>query len=133
MTTTIATIGAVIEVTPGEEMVFESESESYLIDDLTSFRFRVEGRLEDGQIFYGLFGPIIAGPERYTGLICNIMVRYNETDWRTSSKCGANFKVGPNRVTRFHEKDFRHPDGTELKGYPRISRFGSIEVVSHSV
>lgn len=126
----LADIGTVIEVLPWDEIWYKTSDEpcEYL-DDHTPFRFRVEGRLEDGQIFFGLFGPITAGPNRYHGLICNIMVRGDGSDWRMSQKCQANFRVGPTKAKRDHRFDFRHPEGTSVDGYPVIGRFGSIEVV----
>jgi hypothetical protein len=97
--------------------------------DHTPFYFRVQGHLYDGQIFYGLFGPVLRGPSRYEGLICNILVRTDATDWRNETRSQVNFKVGPHVVTRNHCEHYGHPDGTRLEGFPRISRFGVVEVV----
>jgi hypothetical protein len=128
---TLATIGVRIRVTPWDDIyVRTTEEPGDYIKDPTPFDFRVEGRLEDGQIFYGLYGPVISGPERYHNLICNIMVRADGSDWRISSKCQAYFKVGPSKVTRCHQHDFRHPEGTKVSGWPLIARFGEIRVVS---
>ena len=91
---TLASIGVRIRVTPWDEIyvkMSEQDPGNY-INDPTPFEFRVEGRLEDGQIFYGLYGPVVSGPERYHNLICNIFVRVDGSDWRISSKCSANFK-----------------------------------------
>ena len=100
------------------------------MEDRTPFEFQVEGWLEDGQIFYGLYGPVVAGPECYHDLICNIILREDGSDWRKSSKSSANLKVGPSIATRCHRFDFRHPDGTNVLGYPLLLRFGEIRVVS---
>jgi hypothetical protein len=134
--TTLATIGARIRVTPGDEIyvkMTEHDTGPYdgrnYINDPTPFEFLVEGRLDDGQIFYGLYGPVVSGPERYRNLICNIILRADGSDWRISSKCQANFIVGPSKVTRVHTHDFRHPEGTKLSGLPLIARFGEICVV----
>src|SRR5262249_48811248 len=97
--------------------------------DETPFDFRVQGHLYDGQLFYGLFGPVLSGPSRYAGLICNILVRTVATDWRNETRSRVNFKVGPGVVTRDHREPLGHPEGTRLEGYPRISRFGLVEVV----
>jgi len=99
-------------------------------DDQTPFTFQVQGHLFDGQLFYGLFGPVLSGPSRYEGLICNIVVRTDATDWRNETRGQVNFKVGPSVVTRNHREHFGHPDGTCLEGFPRISRFGLVEVVN---
>lgn len=98
---------------------------SEYINDRTSFDFRVEGRIEDGQLFYELYGPVVAGPPRYQGLICNIIVRADGSDWRIDSV----FKVGPSVITRDHREDFRHPEGTVMNGRPKICRFGEIQVI----
>ena len=128
--TVIADIGATLKLTPWDELqVFQNDQPWVFVDDRTPFYFRVEDHLNDGQLFYGLYGPVIAGPERYQGLICNIFVREDETDWRIQSESGVSFKVGPSKAKRDHREDFRHPDGTILDGYPRISRFGGVEVV----
>jgi hypothetical protein len=107
-----------------------TEEPGEYIHDPTPFEFRVEGRLEDGQIFYGLYGPVVSGPQRYHNLICNIFVRADGSDWRISSKCQARFKVGPSKATRIHSHDFRHPDGTQVSGLPLIATFGEICVLS---
>ena len=128
----LASIGSRIRVTPWDDLyvrMSEQDGGNY-INDPTPFEFRVQGRLEDGQIFYGLYGPVVSGPERYHNLICNLFVRLDGSDWRISSNCQANFKVGPSKATRVHMHDFRHPEGTEVSGLPKISRFGEICVVS---
>jgi hypothetical protein len=76
-----------------------------------------------------LFGPVLSGPSRYEGLICNIFVRTDATDWRKETESQVNFKVGPGVATRNHREHFGHPEGTRVEGYPRISRFGLVEVV----
>jgi hypothetical protein len=92
--------------------------------------FRVEGWLEDGHIRYGLHGPVVDGPERYRGLLCSFITRVDGTDWRVESSSQDPFRVGPGIVVLDHRHDFRHPEGTTLEGYPRVSRFGSVEVVT---
>ena len=128
----LASIGVRIRVTPWDDIsvkMSEQDAGNY-INDPTPFEFLVEGWLEDGQIFYGLYGPVVSGPERYHNLICSVFVREDGSDWRISSKSSANFKVGPSKATRCHSYDFRHPEGTEVSGFPYISRFGEICVVS---
>jgi hypothetical protein len=128
---TLASIGGRIRVTPWDEIYVKmtEEDPGSLIDDRTPFEFLVEGRLEDGQIFYGLYGPVVSGPERYHNLICNIFVRADGSDWRISSKCQAVFKVGASKAIRRHRYDWKHPEGTEVSGLPLICRFGEICVV----
>jgi hypothetical protein len=126
----LADIGRTIEVTPCDEVWHKTgEGVCDYVNDYSPFRFSVEGRLEDGQIFYGLFGPVTAGPDRYRGLICSIVVRGDGSDWRISRRCQANFKVGPTKARRNHAFDFRHPEGTIVDGYPVLGRFGLIEAV----
>jgi hypothetical protein len=127
----IADIGTMLRLTPHDDLQIASvEGVWAFCDDPTPFYFRVQGHLYDGQIFYGLFGPVLSGPPRYEGLICNIMVRTDATDWRNETRSQVNFLVGPGVVTRNHREHFGHPDGTRLEGYPRISRFGLVEVVN---
>ena len=129
----IADIGAIIEVTPWDDVWHKtSDDPCEYLSDRAPFRFHVEGRLEDGQIFYGLHGRVTEGPARYHDLICSIMVRGDGSDWRVSQQCQANFKVGPSMARRDHCFDFRHPDGTIVDGYPVFGRFGSIEVVDEN-
>jgi hypothetical protein len=57
------------------------------------------------------------------------MVREDGSDWRVVSRSSAGFKVGPTAVGRNHVHDFRHPEGTILEGFPRMSRFGEVMVL----
>ncbi len=129
--TFIADIGAELRLTPDDDLQIALDEGVYCdSDDRTPFYFQVQGYLYDGQLFYRLFGPVIRGPSRYDGLICNILVRTDATDWRKETQSQVNFKVGRSVVTRNHFGHFSHPDGTRLEGYPRISRFGMVEVVN---
>ena len=76
------------------------------------------------------FGPVLDGPSHYAGLVCNILVRTDATDWRVETISQVNFQVGPGVVTRDHTEHFTHPDGTRLEGYPQIARFGTVELVT---
>ena len=129
--TPIATVGALVRVSPADDIQYWASPESpwEFVTDPTPFVFRVEGWLEDGHIRYGIYGPVVDGPERYLGLLCSIVTRWDGSDWRIESSSAAGFKVGPSIVTRDHRYDFRHPDGTTLEGYPCMSRFGEVEVV----
>lgn len=126
----IADVGTVLRLTPDDDLqIASAEGVWCCCDDLSPFEFRVQGHLFDGQLFYGLFGPVLGGPARYEGLICNIFVRTDATDWRIETRNQVNFKVGPGVATRNHYEHFTHPEGTRVEGFPRISRFGVVEVV----
>jgi RimJ/RimL family protein N-acetyltransferase len=126
----IADIGAVLRLTPQDDVQIASGDGVWdFCDDRTPFDFKVQGHLFDGQLFYGLFGPVLRGPSRYEGLICNILVRTDATDWRNETRSQVNFKVGPGVVTRNHREHFGHPEGTQLEGFARISSLGLVEVV----
>ena len=126
----IADIGAIIEVTPWDDVWVlrgnEGEDAEYL-SDRTPFVFRADYHLYDGQLFYGIYEPVIDGPERYWNLICNIMVRADATDWRVETESQCSFKVCPNPVIRSHSFDwFSHPDATKSEGFPVYGRFGGL-------
>lgn len=136
----LAEIGNLIEVTPLDEIQYRTaESAAWsFINDPTPFRFRVEGMLIDNGFFYGLHGAVLSGPDRYLGLICNIMIRYDGSDWMNAFECGASFKVGPSVARRSPDYDPKdhsnipfhlHPDGVSVEGFPKISRFGRIQTI----
>ena len=111
----IADIGAVLRLTPQDDLQIASGDGVYdVCKDETPFYFQVQGHLFDGQLFYGLFGPVLSGPSRYKGLICNILVRTDATNWSKEARSQVNFKVGRGVVTRNHREHFGHPDGTRL-------------------
>ena len=133
----LATIGTLIEVTPWDELQHWPAAGTIweFVDDRTPFRFRVAGELIDSGTFFGLFGPIESGPDRYLGLICSIMLRYDDADWHRTIECSASFKVGPTVAKRVAGYDpaahcdvpfYLHPEGTIVDGFPRTSRFGGI-------
>jgi RimJ/RimL family protein N-acetyltransferase len=129
--TVIADIGVVLRLTPQDDLCIALGDGVYdMCDDQTPFYFQVQGHLFDGQLFYGLFGPVLSGPSRYEGLICSILVRTDATDWRNETRSQVNFKVGPSVVTRNHREHLGHPEGTCLEGFPQISRFGMVEVAN---
>ena len=77
-------------------------------------------------------GAVVSGPTLYDGLICNITVRADGTDWRSETEGQANFQVGSSIASRNHEFDFRHPEGVIVAGYPVIGRFGSVRALTPS-
>jgi len=129
----LADIGTTIEVSPSDDVQYRlSDGSTGFMDDRTPFQFKVIGRLEDGQIFYGLFGPVVSGPSHYLGLICNITIRVDGSDWRQEQLSQASFRLGPSVAQRDHRFDFRHPEGIKMEGCPRYGRFGEVEVVDDS-
>jgi hypothetical protein len=129
--TMLADIGSIVRITPQDDLcVIEAAGrKTQYIDDRTPFTIRVAGWLEDGQVFYGLHGPVLAGPPRYQGLVCTLSVRTDATDWRKEKTSQVNFKVAPVRGQRNHRHDFRHPEGIVVDGFPVIARFGIAEVL----
>lgn len=136
----LATIGGLIEVTPCDEIQYwrDAESNWILIDDPSPFCFRVSGELIDDGVFFGLFGPVESGPNRYQNLICNVFLRIDDSDWRNTTKCGAGFKVAPSIAKRDPNYNpaensempfFFHPEGTSVDGYPQISRYAGIRAI----
>ena len=128
---TLVDIGIKMRLTPQEEIWIRNETDTIYVSDLSPIVLISEGKLEDGHIFYGMFGPVIEGHERYRGLICSILTRVDADDWRKARSTQVNFKIGPAPVFRNHAFDFRHPEGTDIVGYPVISRFGRIEVIEN--
>ena len=139
----LTTTGTLIEVTPLDEVQYwpNANSDWTLIDDRTPFQFRVSGELIDERFFFGLYGFVEAGHGRYQNLICNIMLRLDDSDWFSTSECSASFKVGPTIAQRSADYDstshcdlpfYHHPDGTFVEGFPRMSRFGGVRVVGEN-
>lgn len=125
----LSDVNQIIEVTPWDNVQYYNEEGKVAIFTNDPFRFKVEGRLLDGQLFYGLYGTIIKGHSRYLDLTCNIILRSDGSDWTSSQDCTANFIVGCCKAKRNHAYDFRHPSGVTVDGFPRMSRFGRIEIV----
>jgi hypothetical protein len=66
----IADIGTVLRLTPQDDLQITRGDGVYCdCADPTPFYFRVQGHIYDGQLFYGLFGPVLSGPSRYEELI----------------------------------------------------------------
>jgi hypothetical protein len=127
----IADIGAVIEVTPEDDIWVQTTDERCdNISDFTPFRVRVAGVLRDGGVLFGVFGPVVGGAPRYQGLVASLLVRLDGSDWMRDQSTQANFKVGPSKVERVARYDFRDPRGTEIVGFPVIGRFGHVQVLS---
>ena len=136
----LATIGVLIEVTLWDDLQYRPSADSgwTFVTDRTPFRFRVAGELICDGFFFGLHGPVESGPSRYLNLICNIMLRHDNSDWQHRSECGASFRICPSITRRVATYDpaehsdvpfYLSPEGTFVEGYPRMSRFGGIRVV----
>jgi hypothetical protein len=126
----IADIGAIVEVTPWDDVWVQRgpEEKAEFLEDCTPLTFRVESYLYDGQLFYGICGPILDGPERYRNLRCNIIIRADATDWRIETESECAFKVCPNQVVRSHSFDwFCHPDATKGGGFPLYGEWHSVK------
>jgi len=128
----IAELGTIVQVSPCDDINVYLGSSSKSIVDRRPFCFKVEERLEDGQVFYGLWGVVVSGHERFQNLICSIIIRMDGADWRKVSKCSARFKVGKTKVIRDHRFDFRHPDGTRILDFPYMSSIGEVQVLEKS-
>jgi len=123
----IGELGSVVKVSPmGDIQVIDSPENTFIVKDRTPFFFKVAGDLKDGQILYGVYGPIIDSPEMYVGYTCNITLRTDGSDWMKEEVSQANFIVGPSIVTRNHVYDFRNPEGLSMKGYPKMLRFAEV-------
>jgi hypothetical protein len=125
----IASIGVEIRVTPEDEIQsLRGKGDYEFVDDRTPFTMRVEDVLREDGVVIGVVGPVIAGPNRYTGLTATLLTRIEGSQWEHDVHSGANFKVGVGRARRVAGFPHYHPDGTEVDGYPQIVRYGSIEV-----
>ena len=126
----IGSIGVQVRVTPGDVIqLIRRKGDHEFIDDRTPFVMRVENALwEDGRLI-GVFGPVIAGPSRYLGMVATLLTRLDGSQWEREDHSAANFKVGPTKARRIAGLPHYHPEGTEVDGYPQLLRYGSIEVV----
>ncbi len=134
----LATIGNIIEVTPGDDLNLTLDENTWeFVSDWSPFQFRVETKLYHEALMYGLAGPVVAGHERYAGLTCSILLRCDEADWHTDVECCAGLKVAPGialPVLDYNPEEWAgapfhlHPDGTLVNGYPRITTFGDVRI-----
>ena len=127
----IATIGAEVRVTPGDEIqILRAKGDYEFVDDRTPFTVRVEDVLREDGAVIGVVGPVIAGPSRYTGMVATLLTRIDGSQWERDVHSAANFKVGMARARRVAGFPHYHPDGTEVDGYPLIVRYGGIDVAA---
>ena len=72
----IATIGAEVRVTPGDEIqILRAKGDYEFVDDRTPFTVRVEDVLREDGAVIGVVGPVISGPSRYTGMVATLLTR----------------------------------------------------------
>lgn len=125
----IATVTTVLTVTPVDEIqIVHGENDYELIDDPTPFRMRVSEIVRENDEIIGVFGPVIEGPSRYTGMIATLLTRLDGSKWETDSHTQANFKVGKTPARRVFDFPHYHPHGTKVDGYPFIVRFADVDV-----
>jgi len=124
---TLSKLGTIIQVNLWDDLSFRVDKKtSFLITDRSAFQFMVEGQLYESGKLFGLYGKIMSGHKRYQQLICNVIVRADNSNWECSSQCQANVKIGPGVIQRNIEFDYRHPDGTRIKGFPVLNSIGEI-------
>ena len=124
----IATIGAVVRVTPRDDVqIIQGENDHEFVDDKTPFRVKVEGIIWEEGALIGVFGPVIDGHSGYHGLIATLLTRSDNSQWETDVRSAVNFKLGSTVARRVPGFPHRHPEGTVLDGFPKIVRYGTIE------
>jgi len=136
----LTTIGAVIAVTPHDQVSHDLDESQYAVVDPSPFIFVVDGHLVEDDQLYGVYGPIIAGHKRYENLTCNILKRTRPIpDWREKTVAAVNFKIGPTILKKAtclplaelgNRSFFYHPDGTEVAGFPVFSTYGEAIVLN---
>ena len=96
----------------------------------TVFEMKVSGWLENGQIFYGIFGPVTSGPDLIMGLTSNLLFRCWGSDWRKDVASQVNIKIAPGKA-EWTSLVYgpNHPWGTTVPGFPTIQRWGEAQAV----
>jgi hypothetical protein len=124
----IAQIGTEVRVTPGDEVqiVFAAGKHEFA-DDRSPFSLRVGGVMEEAGEIIGVFGDVISGHQRYLGQIATLLVRLDHSDWRRDNRSAANFKVGRSVARPNGKHPFYHPEGTDINGFPFVTRYGSLD------
>jgi hypothetical protein len=124
----IATTNAVLTVTPQDLLqILRGKDDSEFVDDRTPFKMRVSEIMREDGVIIGVFGPVIDGPHRYTGMIATLLTRLDGSRWETDMHTQANFKVGQSPARRVADYPHSHPDGTVIDSYPHILRFGGVD------
>jgi hypothetical protein len=124
----IATINAVLTVTPHDQVqILRGKGNYEFVDDKTPFRVKVSEVMRESGGIIGVFGPVIDGPSRYSGMIATILTRLDGSHFETDMHTQANFKVGQTSARRVTDYPHSHPEGTVIDGYPQIIRFGGVD------
>ena len=124
----IATINAVLTVTPQDLLqIVRGKGDHEFIDDRTPFTMRVSDIMRESGVIIGVFGPVIDGPSRYTGMIVTLLTRLDGSRWESDMHTQANFKVGQTPARRVTDYPHSHPEGTVIDDYPQIIRFGGVD------
>ena len=123
----LSTVGSILQVTPWDILyTLRDQSHAEIIDDTASFLMRVSRRLEEKNELYGVCGPVLGDQGRFANLLCNLVVRTDNADWDNTTRCVANFKVGPGQVVRNSNWSYRHPNGTSIQGFPVYCSIGEV-------
>jgi hypothetical protein len=123
----IATINAVLTVTPHDHIqILRGKGDYEFVDDPTPFTMRVAEVMREDSAIIGVFGPVIGGPSRYSGMTATLLTRLDGSRWETDMHTQANFKVGPAQARRVADYPHYHPEGTVVD-YPFIARYGGVD------
>lgn len=129
----IAAIGARIKVSPWDDVSYSKSADSFgTFNDRSEFEFLVEGWLKEGESLFGLYGPVLSGPERYRDLTCTIITRADDSNWQKTEECQARFYVGPSIGIRDHNFRFENPNALKIVGFPNFASLGAISVVKQT-
>jgi hypothetical protein len=124
----IAEIGTEVRVTPGDDVqIVLAPGKHEFTDDRSPFSLRVAGVMEESGEIIGVFGEVVSGHQRYQGQTATLLVRLDYSDWRRDNRSAANFKVGRSVAHPNGKHPFYHPEGTDVEGFPFISRYGSLD------
>ena len=124
----IASIGAVVKVTPGDYLqIVQGKGVHEFLDDRSQFRVRVSEVIRSGDEIIGVSGPVIDGHARYHGLVATLLTRLDDSHWESDVRSAANFKIGSVAARLVSGVSHFQPDGSAIDNYPYIVRYGSIE------
>ena len=124
----IAQVGVEVRVTPDDDVqIVHAPGKYEFTKDRSPFSMRVAGIMEESGEIIGIFGDVVAGPERYQGQVATLLLRLDHSDWRRDNRSAANFKVGQTVARPNGKHPFYHPEGTDIDGFPFIIRFGSLD------
>lgn len=124
----IADIDSVVTVIPSDEIqIIFGPGKHEFIDDRSPFSLKVSGVIKEKDKIIGVYGSVISGHERYEGLIATLLARLDHSEWSRDNHSAAQFKVGRSAARLNGTHPFYHPDGTDIDGFPRMVRYGSID------